>query len=82
MPKNSVKHCTNADVFGGVDGQHVRAESNTAGQPWKSDCCAKRKRENEIIILNIKQEKKYEKKTMAHEQQQQRTKKTTITADA
>lgn len=39
MPKNSVKHGTNADVFGGVDGQHVCTESNTAGHPWKSGCC-------------------------------------------
>lgn len=46
MPKNSVKHGTNADVFGGVDGQHVFTESNTAGQPLKSDCCGReRKRE-------------------------------------
>ena len=45
MPKNSVKHGTNADVFGDVDGQHVRTESNIAGQPWKSFCCRERKKE-------------------------------------
>lgn len=33
MPNNSVKHGTNDDVFGEVDGQHVRTESNMAGQP-------------------------------------------------
>lgn len=31
MPKSSCRHGTNADVFGGVDGQHVK--SNTAEQP-------------------------------------------------
>lgn len=41
MPKNSVKHGTNADLFGDVDGQHVCTESNTAGQPLKSGCCGR-----------------------------------------
>lgn len=41
MPNNSVKHGTNADVFGEVDGQHVRTESNMAGQPLNSGCYQK-----------------------------------------
>lgn len=58
MPKNSVKHGTNADVFGSVDGQHVRAESNTVGQPWKSDCCEERKRKRNESITNQKNQQK------------------------